>query len=157
METKANTALIGAFALIVMALGFVFIYWLARGSDQGSSVPLTVVFEYPVTGLTAGSQVLFNGINIGTVKTLELDKNPNVVLARLRIQPLPSIKADTEVTLGFQGLTGAVFVQMVGGSPALPPLWETMPEPVLTASRSGMQDLMAGARDIMATADSTLK
>ncbi len=73
METKANTALIGAFTLIVLALGFVFIYWLARGGEQSSNVPLTVIFEDPVTGLAVGSQVVFNGINIGTVKTLKLD------------------------------------------------------------------------------------
>jgi phospholipid/cholesterol/gamma-HCH transport system substrate-binding protein len=73
METKANTALIGAFTLVVLALGFVFVYWLARGSEQGSNVPLTVVFEDPVTGLAVGSLVVFNGINIGTVKNLTLD------------------------------------------------------------------------------------
>ena len=157
METKANTALIGAFTLIVFALAFVFIYWLARGGEQSSSVPLTVVFENPVTGLTVGGQVLFNGINVGTVKTLELDPdNPKVVLAGVRIQPLPSIKADTEVTLGFQGLTGLGYIEMAGGSPNLPPIWEAMPEPTLTASRSGMQDLMAGARTILGRVDETL-
>ena len=51
METKANTTLIGAFTLVVLALGFVFVYWLARGSEQSSAVPLKVVFEDPVTGL----------------------------------------------------------------------------------------------------------
>ena len=84
METKANTALIGAFTLIVLALGFVFVYWLARGSEQGNNVPLTVIFEDPVTGLTVGSLVVFNGINIGTVRTLTLDPDrPNVVVAEL--------------------------------------------------------------------------
>src|SRR5688572_9572513 len=158
METKANTALIGAFTLIVLALAFVFIYWLARGAEGGSNAPLKVIFQDPVTGLGVGSQVVFNGIKIGDVRTLDLDPdNPRNVIAGLSVQPLRSIKEDTEVTLGFQGLTGVGYVEMAGGSPELQPIWETMTDPTLRASRSGMQDLMAGARTILARADETLQ
>ena len=158
METKANTALIGAFTLIVLALGFVFVYWLARGTDQGASMPLTVIFEDPVTGLSVGSQVVFNGIKVGEVTTLDLDPdNPKVVLAGLSLKPLRSIKADTQVTLGFQGLTGIGYVEMAGGSPTLPAIWEAQPNPTIIATRSSMQDLLAGARTILARADEVLQ
>jgi phospholipid/cholesterol/gamma-HCH transport system substrate-binding protein len=158
METKANTALIGAFTLIVLALAFVFIYWLARGAEGGSNAPLKVIFQDPVTGLGVGSQVVFNGIKIGDVRTLDLDpNNPRNVIAGLSVQPLRSIKQDTEVTLGFQGLTGVAYVEMAGGSSELQPIWETMTDPTLRATRSGMQDLMAGARTILARADETLQ
>jgi phospholipid/cholesterol/gamma-HCH transport system substrate-binding protein len=158
METRANTALIGAFTLIVLALGFVFIYWLARGSEQTNQAPLTVIFNDPVTGLSVGSQVVFNGINIGNVKTLELDPdNPSVVIAGLRVEPLRSIKTDTQVTLGFQGLTGVGYVELAGGSPNLPSIWEAMPDPTIMASRSSMQDLLAGARGILSRTDETLQ
>jgi phospholipid/cholesterol/gamma-HCH transport system substrate-binding protein len=158
METKANTALIGAFTLVVLALGFVFIYWLARSSGDTSDAPLTVIFEDPVTGLSVGSQVVFNGIRIGDVKTLDLDpNNPKVVIAGLRVEPKPSVKADTQVTLGFQGLTGVGYIEMAGGSPNLPPIWEAQPNPTIIATRSSMQDLLAGARTILARADETLQ
>lgn len=158
METKANTALIGAFTLVVLALGFVFIYWMARGSGDDTSAPLTVIFEDPVTGLSVGSQVVFNGIKIGDVNTLDLDpNNPRVVIAGLRVTPKPSVKADTQVTLGFQGLTGVGYVEMAGGSPNLPPIWETQPNPTIIATRSSMQDLLAGARTILARADEALQ
>jgi phospholipid/cholesterol/gamma-HCH transport system substrate-binding protein len=158
METKANTALIGAFTLVVLALGFVFVYWLARGTDQGTSVPLTVIFEDPITGLSVGSQVVFNGIKVGEVKTLDLDpEKPNVVRAGLSVKPLRSIKADTQVTLGFQGLTGVGYVEMAGGSPQLPPIWEAQADPTIIATRSSMQDLLAGARTILSRADEVLQ
>jgi phospholipid/cholesterol/gamma-HCH transport system substrate-binding protein len=158
METKANTALIGAFTLVVLALGFVFIYWMARGSGDDTSAPLTVIFEDPVTGLSVGSQVVFNGIKIGDVNTLDLDpNNPRVVIAGLRVTPKPSVKADTQVTLGFQGLTGVGYVEMAGGSPNLPPIWEVQPNPTIIATRSSMQDLLAGARTILARADEALQ
>ena len=158
METKANTALIGAFTLIVLALGFVFIYWLARGDEKTANAPLKVIFEDPVTGLSVGSQVVLNGIKIGDVKTLDLDPdNPKVVVAGLAVKPLKSIKTDTQVTLGFQGLTGVGYIEMAGGSPDLQPIWTAMPEPTIKAARSSMQDLLAGARGIISRADSTLK
>lgn len=158
METKANTALIGAFTLIVLALGFVFVYWLARGTDQGTNASLTVIFEDPITGLGVGSQVVFNGIKVGEVKTLDLDpERPNVVLAGLSVKPLRSIKADTQVTLGFQGLTGVGYVEMAGGSSELPPIWEAQPDPTIIATRSSMQDLLAGARTILSRADEVLQ
>lgn len=158
METKANTALIGAFTLVVLALAFVFVYWLARGADKGASAELSVIFEDPVTGLGVGSQVVFNGIKIGDVKTLDLDpKNPKAVIAGLSVKPVPSIKADTTVTLGFQGLTGVGYVEMAGGSQSLPPIWQAQKNPTIIATRSSMQDLLAGARTILARADETLQ
>jgi len=158
METKANTALIGAFTLVVLALGFVFIYWMARGAGEDTTAPLTVIFEDPVTGLSVGGQVVFNGIKIGDVKTLDLDpQNPKVVIAGLRLVPKPSVKADTQVTLGFSGLTGVGYIEMAGGSPTLPPIWEAQPNPTIIATRSSMQDLLAGARTILARADETIQ
>ncbi len=158
METKANTALIGGFTLIILALGFVFVYWLARGAGEDTNAHLTVIFEDPVTGLSVGSQVVFNGIKIGEVKTLDLDpKEPKNVIAGLAVIPKPSVKADTTVTLGFQGLTGVGYIEMAGGSQSLPPIWEAQKDPTIIATRSSMQDLLAGARTILSRADETLQ
>jgi phospholipid/cholesterol/gamma-HCH transport system substrate-binding protein len=158
METKANTALIGAFTLVVLALGFVFVFWMARSAGETADSPLTVIFNDPVTGLSVGAPVVFNGIKIGDVKTLDLDpKHPKVVVAGLRVQPKPSVKADTQVTLGFQGLTGVGYIEMAGGSPNLEPIWQTQPNPTIIATRSSMQDLMSGARTILSRADETLQ
>ena len=85
METKANTALIGAFTLIVLALGFVFVYWLARGSEQGSTV--AAHGRLPGSGdrpRPSAARCVFNGINVGEVKRLTLDpENPRAVIAEL--------------------------------------------------------------------------
>ena len=159
METKANTALIGAFTLVVLALGFVFVYWLARGAEQDADAHLTVIFEDPVTGLSVGSQVVFNGIKIGDVKTLDLDprepaasSSPASTCSRCR-----SVKADTQVTLGFQGLTGVGYVEMAGGSPVAAADLGGAAEPDHHRHALLMQDLLAGARTILARADETLQ
>ena len=67
------------------------------------------------------------------------------------------MKADTQVTLGFQGLTGVGYIEMAGGSPSLPPIWEAQPNPTIIATRSSMQDLLSGARTILSRADETLQ
>ena len=61
------------------------------------------------------------------------------------------------MTLGFQGLTGVGYIEMAGGSPSLPPIWEAQPDPTIIATRSSMQDLLAGARTILSRADETLQ
>jgi len=61
------------------------------------------------------------------------------------------------VTLGFQGLTGVGYIEMAGGSPSLPPIWEAQPNPTIIATRSSMQDLLSGARTILSRADETLQ
>ena len=61
------------------------------------------------------------------------------------------------MTLGFQGLTGVGYIEMAGGSPSLPPIWEAQPNPTIIATRSSMQDLLAGARTILSRADETLQ
>jgi phospholipid/cholesterol/gamma-HCH transport system substrate-binding protein len=54
MESRANTALIGAFTLGVLALAFIFIYWLAYGSLGANRRTLMIEFSGPVTGLETG-------------------------------------------------------------------------------------------------------
>ncbi len=61
------------------------------------------------------------------------------------------------MTLGFQGLTGVGYVEMAGGSPQLPPIWEAQASPTIIATRSSMQDLLAGARTILSRADEVLQ
>ncbi|WP_161140107.1 MlaD family protein [Propylenella binzhouense] len=156
METKANTTLIGAFTLVVLALAFGFIYWLARGHDSGNTGRISVVFSDPVTGLGTGGQVVFNGIKIGDVQKLRLDpQNPSKVIADLSVNRDTPIKTDTTASLGFQGLTGVGYVELSGGTTGAPSIW-TQENPMLQAQRSGMQDLLAGARGILARADETL-
>ena len=65
METKANFVAIGLFTLILTAVGFGFIYWIARFDDVKPMREVVVRFEGSVAGLIKGGQVLFNGIKVG--------------------------------------------------------------------------------------------
>lgn len=83
METKANYVLVGIFTLAVCVAAFVFVYWIARYGDRQEMTTLEIRIAGSVTGLAEGSQVLFNGIKVGTVRreqrtVLEQDAHAHV-------------------------------------------------------------------------------
>ena len=155
METRANNALIGLFTLAVLAAAFGFVYWFARAADGNSVQRYRIVFSGSITGLSVGSSVLFNGIRVGQVDSLEIDgRSPAAVIGRISVRTGTPIKVDTRAGLEFQGLTGGAFVQLTGGSPEAPDLKATPPdkEPTLFAEKSQFQNLVDGARDTVARA-----
>ena len=71
METRANYALIGAFTLAVIAAAFGFVFWFSK--DTGAKLnAYRLIFNGSVSGLSRGAQVLYNGLQVGTVVSLEL-------------------------------------------------------------------------------------
>lgn len=157
METRANFLLIGLFVLAVIASGFLFVYWLVRGSDTTTRREVVVIFPSAVPGLVAGASVTFNGIRIGEVTRLSFaPDDPNRVLAVAQIDATAPLREDTRATLGFQGLTGSASIQLEGGSAAKPNLFDGDEVPVLRADPSAIQDLVGGARRILNQAESVL-
>ncbi len=157
METKANFVAIGLFTLILTAVGFGFVYWIARYDDVRPTRELIVRFEGSVAGLYKGGQVQFNGIKVGEVSRLNYDpKNPRFVKARLTVFSDIPLKKDSRVELAYKGLTGVGNVEITGGDPKLPDLLDEADVPELTAQNSALQDLMTGARRIMSRVDNVL-
>ena len=96
METKANYVLIGAFTLATAVFLLLFGLWAAKYSSDRDWQLYQVVFTEPVTGLTEGSSVQYNGIAVGTVERLDLDRNdPRRVIARLKVKASTPVKVDT--------------------------------------------------------------
>jgi phospholipid/cholesterol/gamma-HCH transport system substrate-binding protein len=156
METRANYVAVGMFMLAVIACGFLFILWLARTGDGTSRQEIVVTFPGAVTGLLKGGQVLFNGINVGEVKRLQLDPtDPKRVVVVVTVDDRAPIKVDTKAELGYQGLTGVAYVHLRGGTKAAQSLFD-MDRPEIQAGRSGLEDLMDGARQLMERAQETL-
>jgi len=147
METKANYLMIGGFVLGVLALAFIFVFWMSNFAGGGKRY--YIVFESSVAGLTTGSSVGFNGIRVGEVQSFALDPED----AR-KVQVLISVRDDTPVrenshaTIQSMGLTGGSGVQITPGSPDSPFLVATAdnPIPVIQAdSGSGQGVFEAGS------------
>ncbi len=118
METRANYILVGIVTMVVLLASFGFVYWIARGGDAKNVAPLEIRIPGSVTGLSVGSQVLFNGIKVGDVRRMQIDANdPNVVIVVTEVDQSTPITPETVASLGFQGLTGQGYVELKGGDP----------------------------------------
>ncbi|MFG1478994.1 MlaD family protein [Xanthobacter sp. V4C-4] len=123
METKANYTIIGAFTLLVIAAAFGFVYWFAGPQDSSARKTYEIVFDNSVAGLRQGNSVLFNGIPVGQVQSLNLVPNePGQVLVRVDIDKTVPVLSDARAGLESQGITGIVAVGIRGGKPDAPPL-----------------------------------
>ena len=159
METKANYVLIGAFTLVVAAFLLLFGLWAAKYSSERDWQAYMVVFTEPVTGLTEGSSVQYNGIAVGTVETLALDaKDPRRVIARLKVKADVPIKVDTRAKLSITGLTGVPFIQLTGGSPGAARLLPKDRDdiPVIITEASALQNIADTANRLVARMDEVL-
>lgn len=159
METKANYVLIGAFTLVTAIALLVFGLWAAKYSSERSWQDYQVVFTEPVTGLTEGSSVQYNGIAVGTVEALALDaRDPRRVIARLKLKADIPVKVDTRAKLSITSLTGVPFIQLTGGSPRAPRLVDVDEHdpPVIRTEASALQNIADTANRLVARLDEVL-
>lgn len=159
METRANYVLIGVFTIAVAIFGLLFALWAAKYSSEKSFREYDVIFNEPVTGLTEGSSVQYNGIAIGTVQALKLAPNdPRQVIARLKLQADAPIKTDTTAKLSMTSLTGSPIIQLTGGDPRSPPLRETPGRevPVIRTAPSALQNIADTANRLVERMDKVL-
>jgi phospholipid/cholesterol/gamma-HCH transport system substrate-binding protein len=159
METKANYVLIGVFTLATAAFLLLFGLWAAKYSSERNWQQYQVVFTEPVTGLSEGSSVQYNGIGVGTVETLDLDpRDPRRVIARLKLKSEVPVKVDTRAKMSITGLTGVPFIQLSGGSPRTPLLVDVdhRDAPVILTEASALQNIADTANRLVARLDQVL-
>lgn len=155
METKANYTLIGLFTLAFVAAVFGFVYWFQHVDGGGDRAIYRIVFQSSVSGLRTGSAVLYNGIRVGEVTSLNLRaEQPNQVIALVAVDPNVKVRPDTRAGVEFQGFTGIAAVALTGGSPGEAPLSGSPSNPgTLVASPASTQDVTQGAREVLQRID----
>ena len=159
METKANYVLIGAFTLVVTLFLLLFALWAAKYSSEKDWTHYAVVFNEPVTGLTEGSPVLYNGISVGTIDALRLaPDDPRRVLATIRIQSTTPVKTDTRAKISTPSLTAPPVIQLTGGSPNAPRLTDVDANdiPIIQTEASALQNIADTANKLVARVDRLL-
>jgi len=158
MEIRARYVLIGLFVLAVIVGGFGFVFWLNNSGGLGERTVYRVEFDGSIAGLSAGSPVLFNGLDVGEVTGLSLvAANPGQVMATIAVNRDTPVRADTHVGLIFAGLTGTATVALSGGTAdaAAPASTDSQP-PLLVADPASMKDMTQAARDVLAKIDAVV-
>src|SRR3954451_16157002 len=141
METRANFVAIGAFTLAVIAGAFLFVLWMAGYGGTANLARYRIVFQGSVSALARGGVVLFNGLRVGEVKSVDfLAEDPSRVAATVEIDNGIPVRADTRARLEMQGLTGASATALPGGPPDPKPVAARKGEPpTLIAEPSQIQ------------------
>jgi phospholipid/cholesterol/gamma-HCH transport system substrate-binding protein len=159
METKANYVLIGAFVLLAAGALALFTLWIAGNPFSRSYKDYDVIFNGPVNGLSEGGEVRFNGIKVGEVTTLRLDRmDPNRVIAHVRVEAQTPVRTDSVAQLNFMGITGVTFIQILAGDPNAPLLTAANGEtPQIPTSRTLVDELFQGGQDLLGVSGDTIK
>lgn len=151
METNARYILVGAFTLGSIAALLAFLLWLARVEISRAYAQYDIVFE-TVSGLNQDSVVRYNGVDVGRVLSIDLDRqNPQFVRVRIEVSATTPVRQDTVATLAPQGVTGVSVVALEGGSPLSDPLVAIPPArvPLIAAKPSVVQELTDVAPDLL--------
>ena len=153
METRANYVAVGAFVLACVIGLVVTILWLAGTQYSQEYAYYQTFFKGPVTGLGKGTITRYNGIEVGRITDLAFDPNdPQSVVVTLQVQPNLNIREDSVASIESQGLTGATYVEISGGTKNSPIL-EAKPGqryPVIRAKQSTLQQLEQSAPEVVA-------
>lgn len=115
-KTASQKIRLGLFVIIGLSLFVLTIYFI--GSKQqmfGKTETLTAVFNN-VAGLQLGNNVRYSGINVGTVRGIEI-VNDSTINVEMQIDEtiLPHIKKNAVATIGSDGLVGSVIINIIPG------------------------------------------
>jgi phospholipid/cholesterol/gamma-HCH transport system substrate-binding protein len=160
MERNANYALVGLISTILLIAMIVFIFWLTNFALSAKYDNYDVVFHGPITGLSRGGDVQFNGIKVGEVSDIQLDaQDPNQVIAKVRVRSDTPVRADSAASLEPQGITGVNYIQITAGTTAKPMLKSITPlgqVPEIQATPGTISSLLSGGGTVMQRAVDTL-
>ena len=123
METRAHYVAVGAFVLAMVFLAFVAVLWLAGTQFATAFSHYDIYFEGPVSGLSQGGRVEYNGIPVGTVSDIEIVQDPKIlaedggkpIRVTIEIKSNVEIHKDAAATIQTNILSGVSFILITPG------------------------------------------
>ena len=113
MEREANYLAVGSFVLLVLVMGFLFVYWYSASIEHRFYVRYEIYFDGSVSGLSEGGAVRYLGVDVGRVVRIRIDPR-----AANRVQVIADIDATTPISdrtlaqLSLQGITGLLYIDL---------------------------------------------
>ena len=112
MENRSHALATGAFVLFLGLALVAVVAWFQ--DDHGQTISYTVVSRSGVSGLNVKAPVKLRGVPIGKVASIEFDTmQPRQVLVGIDVDRGAPVTATTSARLGYQGITGLSFVELV--------------------------------------------
>lgn len=120
-KTASQKIRLGIFVIIGLTFFVLAIYFIGNKQQMfGKTEHLKAVFNN-VGGLQLGNNVRFSGINVGTVRGIEI-VNDSTISVDMQIDKtiFPHIKKDAIATIGSDGLVGSVIINIIPGKGNMP-------------------------------------
>jgi phospholipid/cholesterol/gamma-HCH transport system substrate-binding protein len=160
MERDAHYVAVGAFILLVIAFAVAFVLWYTDANDGLVYERYEIYFTGSVSGLDRGSPVRFLGVDVGRVRRLKIDEdNPTRVQVVVEIDENAPISAATRASLGLQGVTGLLYVNLKEQADIdrSAPLRQGSQYPVIEAVESDFDAFLASLPELMGRANTLLE
>jgi phospholipid/cholesterol/gamma-HCH transport system substrate-binding protein len=115
-KTTGEKIRLGIFVILGTAMLLVAAYLIGDGQDMfGRQLTVTSVFK-DVGGLQIGNNVRYSGINVGTVRSLEMEQDTAIrVIMNIEKRMFSHIKKNAVATIGSDGLVGSMIVNIIPG------------------------------------------
>jgi phospholipid/cholesterol/gamma-HCH transport system substrate-binding protein len=146
MTTRAQQIRLGMFLVgfaVLLGGGLVFVagsqFWTER--DE-----YVIHFTESVAGLDVGSQVKVNGVSVGRVESVTLDrKNVENVIIRISLEGGVPIRRDAVAVIQMAGITGLKYIEVSPGAASQP---QIRPGGTIRAGQSDLTMWTGRAEDI---------
>jgi phospholipid/cholesterol/gamma-HCH transport system substrate-binding protein len=160
MEREANYVAVGVFIVLVLAMAVTFIVWYTDASDSREFNRYEIYFKGSVSGLDRGSSVRYLGVDVGRVRALNISReNRGAVQAIVEIDDAAPITSATRASLGLQGVTGLLYIDLreLAGADPDAPLKKGERYPVIESVASDFDVFLASLPELMGRANAIIE
>jgi phospholipid/cholesterol/gamma-HCH transport system substrate-binding protein len=159
MERDAKYAAVAAFALLMIAAAFAFVWWYSGRGDRREFARYEIYFEGSVSGLSQGSPVRYLGVDVGRVVTLAVNRDdPGRVKVITEIDSAAPLSGATRARLGLLGLTGLLYIDLQL-DPEADPAWSLAKGdeyPVIQSRKGGIEAFLESLPDLVGKAGTVM-
>jgi phospholipid/cholesterol/gamma-HCH transport system substrate-binding protein len=160
MEREANYLAVGTFILLVLGMGIAFVLWYTDANEGRDYDVYEIQFAGSVSGLDRGSPVRYLGVDVGRVRRLEINAaDASRVDVTVEIDRTAPISSATRASLGLQGVTGLLYVNLREASDVdkTQPLRQGKKYRVIESAASDFDTFLANVPSLMSRANTLLE
>lgn len=155
METRVRFVVVGAFVFVVAMIALFFGLWVENEGSLQAKRSLRIAFAGPAPGLRVGAPVTFNGLRVGEVTRLSLDRSrPEGVDAFVSIDTSTPVNSGTRADIETSGLMGSPYIALSASASGAP--LAAGPDKVATLDAPAARTLARQAQDALAQIQSLI-
>jgi phospholipid/cholesterol/gamma-HCH transport system substrate-binding protein len=112
MAAKQSKFMIGIFVTLAMILTIIAIIWFGASQYFQKGTLFVTYFDESVQGLSVDSNVKYRGVNVGTVRTIQVAPDNRLVEVVMKIDMRGGDEKERSAKLKSAGLTGIVYIEL---------------------------------------------